>query len=786
MCTRQESQLISESAREREREREKETERERILESKRRLYLTRIPPSSSPSLPSRSRPRPPHSPPYSPPAVRSPVTEGVEVTDTPRSYEEVTVLSSLHGRQRRNERDILKEELQAAVKYGTRHESPISCPKTGERRWIYKFNGVTYVTDSTSRKEVTSWREPGFGINIQKVEITASMLQEHELAVRKIREDQTFWASHTVVIVDQSGSMRTADTAEGATRSDIVWLTLAMELIKKQLDAKERASNDVFSVVSMQKESSILIDKQPTDMLLFNSIVDLLRTLKPQQDGHYLPAIDAAEGLLNSNPLGSCALNLMFLSDGKPSDHARKGHGLPSYIEAIDVQVRTRLESLAMRFGRRVTVGTIGFGMEKADYRVLESIVTVAKDYGCKGIFKASSACPKALAKVFTEISSTVTDTKMELIDSDTKLRRTVRPVNRIAQSKIAHVLRKYDPKYWTFFKTTERVEWAYYRASKGRIGKWSPKKFMNHNAFPPEVTVGVIISNGPFAEGAERYARLCYEAYKDSRGIIHTAGVPLVAKESRFLEDKNNERLKTFQRRFCKVQSIASRYAEAFNKKLREIPGVRSSTPRVNFLDCSVYMVRDESKNVEDAWLVEKMVDYKGYVKFNNNQGYVFRSGEENPFGETKEALQIKPVKKNNFLFEINEGSEEEQNEQSDHERDSLNVSQKCESIVIKNEDIPQAFSCFSYWYSKYKHIVVDLQGVFDREQSPPVYILTDPALHSRLHDYQSKLKYGRTDKGYQGILAFSKSHECSPLCKALKSRWLLPGEKDSSCGIA
>ena len=52
------------------------------------------------------------------------------------------------GRQRRKERNISKRDLQAAVKHGTKKLS-FPCPKTGERRWLYTFADIVYVTDDT-------------------------------------------------------------------------------------------------------------------------------------------------------------------------------------------------------------------------------------------------------------------------------------------------------------------------------------------------------------------------------------------------------------------------------------------------------------------------------------------------------------------------------------------------------------------------------------------------------------------------------------------------------------
>ncbi len=71
-------------------------------------------------------------------------------------------------------------------------------------------------------------------------------------------------------------------------------------------------------------------------------------------------------------------------------------------------------------------------------------------------------------------------------------------------------------------------------------------------------------------------------------------------------------------------------------------------------------------------------------------------------------------------------------------------------------------AFTHFTYWKSKKKLIVVDLQGV----RSEKEYTLTDPAIHS----VESLGRgYGDLDLGTVGIEAFFRTHKCSKLCKAL-----------------
>jgi|AntAceMinimDraft_1070359.scaffolds.fasta_scaffold19652_2 hypothetical protein len=63
----------------------------------------------------------------------------------------ITVLSSLHGRQRREERDISKHDLQAAVKYGVQEPSAEGEGRI-KGRWKFTYNGVVYITDATTKK----------------------------------------------------------------------------------------------------------------------------------------------------------------------------------------------------------------------------------------------------------------------------------------------------------------------------------------------------------------------------------------------------------------------------------------------------------------------------------------------------------------------------------------------------------------------------------------------------------------------------------------------------------
>jgi len=89
-------------------------------------------------------------------------------------------------------------------------------------------------------------------------------------------------------------------------------------------------------------------------------------------------------------------------------------------------------------------------------------------------------------------------------------------------------------------------------------------------------------------------------------------------------------------------------------------------------------------------------------------------------------------------------------------------------EDEPIDVNEVPQAFSHFSYEASRRKQLVCDLQGVWNLADG---FLLTDPVVHYRSSSGR-KHKNGATDKGFEGMKRFFQTHKCGPLC----SKMLLP----------
>jgi len=207
------------------------------------------------------------------------------------------------------------------------------------------------------------------------------------------------------------------------------------------------------------------------------------------------------------------------------------------------------------------------------------------------------------------------------------------------------------------------------------------------------------------FGEGGERLAFQFFEIASDGCTVV---GEPLVAKSSRFIE-KDEQKNSTddfgrtmkwsnwrardaFVKKFCERQHKALRLAEMFNKKLDSIPRLDPDTPRVTFLDCSVYYT-DDLNCGEAALLVERKLNGK-FTKWNGNNGYV-RRGDE-PKKKKRERPEIMTIPENCDVIQFDS---DDQDDESDF-------------IFISKNEVAQAFSHFTFHHSGEKMVLVDLQG--------------------------------------------------------------------------
>lgn len=107
----------------------------------------------------------------------------------------ITILSSEHGRLRREQRDIDKRDLQKALKHGTRE-------RAWGQRWKVEYDGISFITDPSTRREVTAFPSP-----LPNVPTNMDMISESMKTKLLLEQRPDLATSHTVIVIDNSGSM---------------------------------------------------------------------------------------------------------------------------------------------------------------------------------------------------------------------------------------------------------------------------------------------------------------------------------------------------------------------------------------------------------------------------------------------------------------------------------------------------------------------------------------------------------------------------------------------------
>ena len=130
------------------------------------------------------------------------------------------------------------------------------------------------------------------------------MLEKHTFDSSKERKEEAYrhkrltlllneedgksqWTSHSVLVVDMSGSMRADDVNGARCRSDGVWLALARDYVKDLLTKGLRGPNDLISVVSMKEDAEVIIRCEPTSWTLYNKLLGLREWTKLKPSAAY-------------------------------------------------------------------------------------------------------------------------------------------------------------------------------------------------------------------------------------------------------------------------------------------------------------------------------------------------------------------------------------------------------------------------------------------------------------------------------------------------------------------
>ncbi|KAJ1401931.1 kinase-like domain-containing protein, partial [Ochromonadaceae sp. CCMP2298] len=500
---------------------------------------------------------------------------------------------------------------------------------------------------------------------------------------------------------------------------------------------------DVVTVIEMRDGAVVTIDKEPITWELHNKIVDLAdEPLRAGGQGNYLPALQMSSKVLRSIKDENCALLLLFLSDGGPSDHCTLFGNVQNSFDRANAAIRGEVYEICRRFGARLTFGAFGFAHDKENSRgektfdLLRVMEQVARAAGSQAVFACGLDTDSLRRALFTMASSLQrTRNSLSSLAGGSLLRVTGRKVKRtdlkkdISGSESGSMLLCDHDFHFTNENGLRRAVPRRSRSEREGTIMWDFVPLQH-----PEAR-GIAVKKGYIEHGGERAAYEMTEVTADRVPV----GQTLVGKLSIHEEPSQV----AFHKRCAVTQYEATRLADRFNVRLEELwrtAGIL--VPHIEFLPVWFYdwFAADGS---EFALLCERRLDSTRYKKWNDNRGGVFHLN-----------MRLEPE-----AVDDGDDAEDEEEDPAPGAVSAAALSEFASRII--DEDVPQAFSHWTYNYSHRESLVCDIQGVLGNS-----FQLTDPSIHSSTH------RFGPTDHGRNGQRNFFKTHECNPLCRVLHLR--------------
>ena len=530
----------------------------------------------------------------------------------------ITILSSEHGRLRREQRDIDKRDLQLALKYG-------SFERCWGQRWRVEYDGIVFITDSTMRREITAFPAP-----LPEMNIDWNMTTAHEKAIDLLGKKPELSTSHTVIVIDNSGSMlaKKNDIHLYRDSQNASFSMTALEFVAEQLLNQTAVNSDLVSLVKFSRHVEVPIKREPIGWPVYNKILShrnvekfLTRQYSPLWDvmnaeSNYLPVLDKVNELFEAGYHENCALSLFFFSDGQSTDHT----SLNVRASEATSRIRQKMKTIASRYGNSLTVTLVGLGDRYDDFSVLEEMASAAKEAGAKSSFDLCNKTVNSISSAISSMVSSTTETQTALKEGR---RRGYTTREDLKAEKDAAI--KFDWQY--YWITDHRV---YNPRTKGFPSDGSlplaaaqsyPQEASRRANDPPPY---LAINRNYFGKGAERVAFRC--RLSDSKLVSGFTFDTMVAKETKDVE-RIDEKVE-FHREFLDAQHLADYLAQQFNKRLCGLPLYDpKKTPLIKFLNCSILVVDDATwPTGKRGVLVEKMLDTERFLwtKWNDNNGMV------------------------------------------------------------------------------------------------------------------------------------------------------------------
>jgi len=478
-------------------------------------------------------------------------------------------------------------------------------------------------------------------------------------------------SSHTVLVIDKSGSMRNVDVTIGlgqnVSRNTALFDCLQGQFFPQQ-EANDHDASDVYSMIVFSDEARVAYLHEPLSSAKEKTISAAVD--RPESHGYYLPTLKSLGQVLDLPlSLTAAATMVLFLSDGKPSDALPRGKEdattkLTGFIVRPALAAMGRSLDSANQGKSIFSFHSMGFG-PLTEFGVLKSMAESIPNG--MGTFHVAALNIRDLRRTLSSFSSSITESRLS-----SKQIGPARPLREV----------KMIPKY-----QTSAVSYQFYEG----VTVYDPPVRLEAFNWVIRGTFDVSVSKEAFGKGGERYA--FYLKFEDGKNIG-----TWVAKEDKYISADQEEEVK-----FHEQKLVSQKYAQTMAAEFTSI--LARLVPRYTLTFSACYLVKTNTK--PNRFLFVEPFIQGEFVKWNSNSGY---------------------VKTNAGLGAICE-DEDEENEDEDDD-DSI-----YDFRGFSKEDVPQAFSHWSHVHGVSilkvgELIICDLQGFY--EASSKTFRLVDPVIHS------------------------------------------------------
>jgi hypothetical protein len=476
------------------------------------------------------------------------------------------------------------QDVQAALRYGRVQRANPGLD--GSRRLKVTHRGTHYIIDEKSHTEITSWR------------------MDDAISEPAWVQSARFMDTHTIVVVDESGSMRKSDVPGYKSRTEAVYHCLEKDLLEPQLQISQSngAGKAVVSLIEMGEHANIVLERSEVNNEVQEHLREKMKNYKSgKKHGNYIPALDAILELQHRSPLEAVdeKIFVVFLSDGAPSDHIQClcEHRCNPYSSRHDwrfgeragrecrwlLQQKVRKDCVerVLKMGdllgrNRLHISTIAFGPADQDYKILEEMSKQLPN----GHFSKLGLNAGSLRTAFSSLTSSLTSFRTSAGSSRGLTERQI-------DKEVAGQDEEHN--WWTYVWSPDHP-WA---GADGHLVVLQKQRFDRISEEFVDVPIeigskGVAHSRKWFAQGAERLCFHCYEFKNVDAESMERVGPKLVAKESKHVEHLLQS---DFHKTFCRVQEKARHLAGAFNRRING-----PSAWRVEYLTPVVYTMRDKT----------------------------------------------------------------------------------------------------------------------------------------------------------------------------------------------